>query len=63
MAGVVLEIWPRTREGDAVIGAVVQQRAVDELGSVIAVEAKDAKRQLGLEPLQRVEDGLLALIA
>src|SRR4051794_12324526 len=63
VTGVVLQIRPRAREGDAMIGAVVQQHAIDELGPVVAVEAKDAKWQLRLASLQRIQDGLLAFVA
>jgi hypothetical protein len=38
VTGVVLEVRPRAGEGDAVIGAVVQQRAIDEFGSVVEHE-------------------------
>ena len=44
---VVLEVRPRAGEGDALVGAVLQQGAVDELGAVVTIQAQDAKRQLG----------------
>src|SRR5438874_13292101 len=35
VTGVVLEVGPPAGKGDVLIGAVVQQRAVDELGAVV----------------------------
>jgi hypothetical protein len=63
VTGVVLEARPRSSEGDAPISAVVQQRPVDEFGAVVTVQAQDAKRQLGPQPLQRMENSLTALVA
>jgi hypothetical protein len=47
VTGVVLEVRPRAGERDAVLGAIVEQGPIDELGAVVAIQAKDAKRQLG----------------
>ena len=51
MTRVVLEVRPRAGERNVVIGAVVQQSAVDELSPVVAVQAQDAERQLGADAL------------
>jgi hypothetical protein len=48
VAGVVLPVRPRAREGDALAGAVVEHDVVDELGAVVAVQPEDPKREIGL---------------
>src|SRR5207253_8702956 len=46
MAGVVLQVRPGPSEGDALPGAIVQQDAVDELGAIVAIQPKNAEREI-----------------
>src|ERR1700704_2551338 len=63
VATVVLTVRPGTGEGDGLFFTVVDQRTVDELATIVGVQAEERKWQSAPDLSQLLEDRLLALIA
>ena len=51
VAGVILGVGSPPREGDALLGAVANQQAIDEFSAVVAIQAQNGERQISLQAL------------
>ncbi len=49
---VILVVWPREREFDSVVGAILHQGLVDKLAAIVDVERSQNKRQCEPDPIK-----------
>jgi len=63
VAAVILAIRSSTGERDVLVGAVLQQRAVQELAATVGVQTAELEWQTLLESTQRGQHGLSTFVA